>query len=136
MSSIRAAAVQLNHLPGDKETNLGKIQEFVRKAADEGVELLAFPEMCISGYWHIRNFPREAVEELAEPFPGGPSTPRLVDLAVDHQVTVGAGLIEHGAADHGRAAAKRDYGNVRAGRPGKHGFDIVLCCARIDQGRS
>jgi predicted amidohydrolase len=100
MSSIRAAAVQLNHLPGDKETNLGKIQEFVRKAADEGVELLAFPEMCISGYWHIRNFPREAVEELAEPFPGGPSTRRLVDLAVDHQVTVGAGLIEHGDDDH------------------------------------
>ena len=100
MSSIRAAAVQLNHLPGDKETNLGKIQEFVRKAADEGVELLAFPEMCISGYWHMRNFPREAVEELAEPFPGGPSTRRLVDLAVDHQVTVGAGLIEHGDDDH------------------------------------
>ncbi len=100
MSSIRAAAVQLNHLPGDKETNLGKIQEFVRKAADEGVELLAFPEMCISGYWHTRNFPREAVEELAEPFPGGPSTRRLVDLAVDHQVTVGAGLIEHGDDDH------------------------------------
>ena len=99
MSSIRAAAVQLNHLPGDKETNLGKIQEFVRKAADEGVELLAFPEMCISGYWHMRNFPREAVEELAEPFPGGPSTRRLVDLAVDHQVTVGAGLIEHGDDD-------------------------------------
>ena len=96
MSSIRAAAVQLNHLPGDKEANLGKIEEFVRKAADEGVELLAFPEMCISGYWHMRNFPREAVEELAEPFPDGPSTRRLVSLAADHQLTVGAGIIESG----------------------------------------
>jgi predicted amidohydrolase len=100
MPSIRAAAVQLNHAPGDKETNLDKIEGFVRKAAEGGVELVAFPEMCISGYWHMRNFPREAVEELAEPFPGGPSTRRLVDLAVDHQVTVGAGLVEHGDDDH------------------------------------
>jgi len=96
MSSVRAAAVQLNHLPGDKEANLGKIEEFVRKAADEGVELLAFPEMCISGYWHMRNFPREAVEALAEPVPDGPSTQRLVKLSADHQLTVGAGLIERG----------------------------------------
>ncbi len=49
MPSIRAAAVQLNHAPGDKETNLDKIEGFVRKAAEGGVELVAFPEMCISG---------------------------------------------------------------------------------------
>lgn len=94
MTSLRAAAVQLNHVPGDKEANLEKVEGFVREAADQGVELVAFPEMCLSGYWHVRNLSRTEVEDLAEPVPDGPSTRRLVDLAVGHEITVGAGLIE------------------------------------------
>ncbi len=100
MPSVRAAAVQLNHAPGDKEANLGKIEGFVRKAAAEGVELVVFPEMCISGYWHVRNLSRDEVEELAEPVPDGPSTRRLVDLASAHELTVGAGLVERGDDGH------------------------------------
>jgi len=96
MPSIRAAAVQLNHAPGDKQANLDKIEGFVRKAADERVELLAFPEMCISGYWHVRSLSRDAVAALAEPVPEGPSTRRIVKLSADHQLTVGAGLVERG----------------------------------------
>ena len=94
MPSIRAAAVQLNHVPGDKEENLRKIEGFVRRAAEEGIELVAFPEMCISGYWHVRTLSHDQVDELAEPFPDGPSTRRLVKLSAEYQVTVGAGLIE------------------------------------------
>ena len=94
MPSIRAAAVQINHVPGDREANLDKIAAFVEQAADEKVELLAFPEMCISGYWHVRHLTRAGVEDLAEPVPDGPSCRRLVDLAVGHELTVGAGLIE------------------------------------------
>lgn len=94
MPTIRAAAAQLNHAPGDKEVNLGKIEGFVRKAAGEGVELLVFPEMCISGYWHVRSLSRDEVDALAEPVPDGPSSRRLVKLAADHRMTVGAGLVE------------------------------------------
>jgi predicted amidohydrolase len=93
---MRAAAVQLNHLPGDKAANLEKIETFTAGAAAEGVELLAFPEMCISGYWHVRHLSREEVEALAEPVPDGPSTRRLVGLAAVHGLTVGAGLVEAG----------------------------------------
>jgi predicted amidohydrolase len=96
MPVIRTAAVQLNHTPGDKEANLRKIESFVRKAAEEDVELLAFPEMCISGYWHVRSLSHDDVDALAEPFPDGPSTRRLVKLSADHHVTVGAGLVERG----------------------------------------
>jgi predicted amidohydrolase len=45
--------------------------------------------------------PQPSVEELtalAEPIPNGPSTRRLSDLARQHRVTVGAGLIEAGEA--------------------------------------
>jgi predicted amidohydrolase len=92
--ALRAAAVQLHHAPGDKDANFAKIEGFTRKAVAEDVGLLVFPEMCITGYWHVRKLSREEVEELAEPVPAGPSTGRLVDLAATHGLTLGAGLIE------------------------------------------
>lgn len=94
--TIRAASVQLHHSPGDKPSNLEKIRAFVGRAAARGVELIAFPEMCITGYWHVRNLPREEVEALAEPVPSGASTAALLSLAAGHGMTVGAGLIERG----------------------------------------
>jgi predicted amidohydrolase len=93
---LRAASVQFQHEPGDKAANLEKIRGFVGRAAERGVELIAFPEMCVTGYWHVRNLPRGAVEELAEPFPDGPSTRALLSLSKEHSMTVGAGLIERG----------------------------------------
>ncbi|HEX8292399.1 MAG TPA: nitrilase family protein [Pyrinomonadaceae bacterium] len=91
---IRAASVQFNHAPGDKAANLEKIRGFVERAAERGVELLAFPEMCVTGYWHVRNLGREAVEELAEPVPSGATTAALLSLSARHGMTIGAGLIE------------------------------------------
>jgi predicted amidohydrolase len=93
---MRAAAVQLNHLPGDKSANLAKVETFTAQAAAEGVELLVFPEMCITGYWHVRHLSRDEVAALAEPVPEGPSTRRLGELAAAHGLTVGAGLVEAG----------------------------------------
>jgi predicted amidohydrolase len=100
MDKLRAAAVQLHHTPGDKAANLAKIEDFAGRAAAEDVELLVFPEMCITGYWHVRKLSHDQVEELAEPVPAGSSTRRLVDLAATHDLTLGAGLIER--ADDGK----------------------------------
>jgi predicted amidohydrolase len=95
--NLRAASVQFQHRAGDKAANLEKIRGFVGRAAGAGVELMAFPEMCVTGYWHVRNLPRESVEELAEVFPGGPSTEALLSLSKDYGMTIGAGLIERDA---------------------------------------
>lgn len=97
MKDIRAAAVQFQHRPGDKSANLDRIQAFVEQAAAQQVGLIAFPEMCITGYWHVRKLSREAVEALAEPVPSGPSTQFLLSLSQEKQMTIGAGLIERGA---------------------------------------
>jgi len=78
MRNIRAASVQFQHSPGDKASNLEKIRAFVGEAAARRVELIAFPEMCVTGYWHVRNLSREAVERLAEPVPSGPTTRALL----------------------------------------------------------
>ena len=94
MKNIRAASVQFQHVAGDKPANLDKIRAFVREAGARRVELIAFPEMCITGYWHVRKLSREALRALAEPVPAGPSTELLLALSAEHQMTVGAGLIE------------------------------------------
>ncbi|HEX8335625.1 MAG TPA: nitrilase family protein [Pyrinomonadaceae bacterium] len=91
---IRAASVQFNHAPGDKAANLEKIRGFVERAAERGVELIAFPEMCVTGYWHVRNLAREEVDALAEPVPSGATTAALLSLSARYGMTIGAGLIE------------------------------------------
>src|SRR6478736_7434623 len=95
--TLRVATVQFESLPGDKEANFRKIESFVAQAAAQGVRLVVCPECCITGYWFIRNLTVEQLAALAEPIPDGPSTRRLRDLAREHGVTVGAGLVEAGA---------------------------------------
>jgi predicted amidohydrolase len=94
MKRIRAAAVQFNHAMGDKDTNWSRLRAFVSSAADQDVDLLAFPEMCITGYWHVRKLSRDQIEALAEPVPAGPSSQELLGLAEKTGMTIGAGLIE------------------------------------------
>ena len=67
MNPLRVASVQFQHSPGDKEANLNALRSFVEKAAREKVDLVVFPEMCLTGYWHVRHLNREEVEFLAEP---------------------------------------------------------------------
>lgn len=94
LQTLRAASVQFQHRPGDKAANLRTIDAFVDRAAEDGVELLVFPEMCITGYWHVRRLERAEIERLAEPVPEGPSTAFLVERARRNGMTIGAGLVE------------------------------------------
>ena len=97
MKDIRVAAVQFEHVPNDKEANLATIDRFVRLAAGRAAQLVVFPECCITGYWHLRHLGRAALEELAEPVPGGAACERLLRLARGHGLAIGAGLIERDA---------------------------------------
>jgi predicted amidohydrolase len=96
MQPIKAAAIQFNHAPGDKAFNLRRVRELTADAARQQVDLAVFPEMCVTGYWHVRNLSREQIEQLAEPISDSPTTRELVALADQHQLTIGAGLIELG----------------------------------------
>ncbi len=94
---LKCGVVQFEPRPGDRAANLATIDRFVRSARDDDVKILAFPEMCITGYWHARHLDRAGWQALAEPVPDGPSTAALARLAVDHDMIVGAGLVEAGA---------------------------------------
>ena len=96
MRDIRVASVQFQAAPGDKAYNIGRVRHVVAEAARREVEIIAFPEMCLTGYWHVRKLSRDAVAGLAEPVPDGPMTRELLRLAREHDTTIGAGLIERG----------------------------------------
>ena len=66
MKRLKAATVQFNHLPGNKPANMEKIRAFVGRAVDAQVDILTFPEMCITGYWHIRNLSRDAIADYLD----------------------------------------------------------------------
>ncbi len=94
MRDIRVATVQFQHAPGAKSYNLGRVRHFVEAAAQQQVELLCFPEMCLTGYWHVRKLSTEDFRALAEPVPDGPSSEAVRRLSREHGMTIGAGLLE------------------------------------------
>ncbi len=94
---IKVASVQFNHIPNDKVGNLKTIRQFCEKARKEGVEVLVFPEMCITGYWHVRNLGKEEIDALSEEVPSGRSSLALMEMAKEFQMIIGAGLIEKSA---------------------------------------
>jgi len=94
MKKVRVASVQFNHAPGDKQFNLSRIQHFCEIAAGEDVKLISFPEMCITGYWHVRKLSRSQIHELAENVEDGSSIFVLKGLSKELGMVIGAGLIE------------------------------------------
>jgi predicted amidohydrolase len=93
-STIRSGAVQFTHRPSDKLYNIARIRALAAEAASTGVQLLAFPEMCITGYWHVIRMGRSEIAALAECVPDGPSTKALAELSKQYGMVIGAGLIE------------------------------------------
>jgi predicted amidohydrolase len=94
MKNIRVASVQFEHSDGNKKANIGKITNFVKQAAGLNAELITFPECCITGYWFLRNLPQNEIASLAEPVFSGPSSQKLLSLAKQYNMTIGAGLLE------------------------------------------
>src|SRR5438034_9717697 len=59
---------------GDKDANLARIEQLTREAAQQGAQLVCFPEMGTTG------FAGELLHDSAEPIPG-PSVQLLGDIA-------------------------------------------------------
>src|SRR5262245_28177683 len=96
MRDIRVATVQFQPAASDKTYNLGRVRHFVTEAARSGAERIACPDMVLTGDWHVRTLSRQAFEALAEPVADGPCTRNVVQLSIDHRMTIGAGLLERG----------------------------------------
>ena len=91
MEDIRVAAVVMQSAVGKKEENLDRMESFVRRAADQGVQIICFPEMNISGYGLRQN-----MATLAERIPG-PITEAVLKIARENGLLILAGSAEKGA---------------------------------------
>jgi predicted amidohydrolase len=91
---LKLGTVQFHHRANDKAYNLSVVERFSREAAATGVKILAFPEMCVTGYWHARNLGRKELDALAEVVPDGDATRRTMALARELHMAIGVGLIE------------------------------------------
>ena len=47
---MRIALAQINNTVGDLEGNSAKILDFARQAESAGAEVVAFPELALTGY--------------------------------------------------------------------------------------
>ena len=91
---MKVATVQFQHAAGDVSANLAVVMKFVLQAASENVEVVLFPECCLSGYWHLRNLSRAQLEGIAQKIPSGSACAEVTELAKMHDVSIGVGLVE------------------------------------------
>lgn len=94
MEKIRVAAVQIEHKPGDKQYNLGRIEHFTAKAARAGARAVAFPECCISSYMYLESLDYDQLCALADEVPQSDTVSLLTELARAKNIHVLAGLLE------------------------------------------
>jgi len=93
MENLKVAAVVMHSEVGKKVQNLDRMECFAGQAAEQGAQVVCFPEMNISGYGL-----RQEMDSFAEPIPG-PSTKAVLEMAWAHGVLILAGLAEKGGED-------------------------------------
>lgn len=87
MHNIKVGVIQMS-VSDDKETNLKKAQSMIRKACQQGAQMVVLPEVFNSPY-QTNLFP-----DYAEPYPG-PTTRLLSRLAAEQEILlVGGSIIE------------------------------------------
>ena len=99
METVAVAAVQMESVLGDGQTNAARMRDWVGRAAKAGADLVFFPECCLTGYSTARAG-EVAISADAEEIAG------LENYACELGVAVGYGFIERrasvdAAAGHG-----------------------------------
>jgi predicted amidohydrolase len=87
MLKTKIALVQMNALIGQINLNLQRIANYSTEAAQQGVDVICFPELAITGY------SRDKSHLFAEPVPGN-SSKFIAKLAQQLNITILAGMVE------------------------------------------
>jgi predicted amidohydrolase len=96
--TVSVACVNFSPVWGDKAANISKIKAFCKQAADQGNDIIVFPELALSGY-ECENSPMGSGTscsmhaELAEMVPG-PATEDIRNLAGELDVYIIFGMPE------------------------------------------
>ena len=95
---VKIASVAIPYHPTDKQANIDKMTEWVEKAAEQGVNLMVFPEECVQGCGTRgmnEFYPPDKLHacESAELIPG-PASDYFAALAKKHDMYIVYGCIE------------------------------------------
>ncbi|MEQ9495224.1 MAG: nitrilase-related carbon-nitrogen hydrolase [Deltaproteobacteria bacterium] len=90
--TIRVAAAQIDPVLKDVKANLDKHLEWIERARAEGVELLVFPELSLSGY-DVRDAAIDIAISVMDPL-DDPTLVQIAEAAGDMYVVVG--FVEEG----------------------------------------
>lgn len=113
-SALTICLAQINPFVGDIESNISRIKEFRRQAAQENADIILFPELCLIGYppedlvyrEGFRNAAEEALDHLAsETVDGGPamlvgSLDHVGNTLYNSMFLLCDGTIQHRQAKH------------------------------------
>jgi predicted amidohydrolase len=86
---VAVTLAQMGSILENKESNLKKMQNWIKRAAREETDLIIFPELSLTGYSL-----RDRVFMLAESIPGGDSVKRLEKEAIENSIYVIFGMPE------------------------------------------
>jgi predicted amidohydrolase len=90
MKNIRIAAVVCKSTAGDIPCNLHRVARWAAKAKNQGISLICFPELNLTGYSSRAN-----IKDWAQPIEG-PIGDALKALAHQNRMTILAGMAEKG----------------------------------------
>lgn len=99
MSEVTMAAVCMGCDPRDTQANIEKATVFIKQAAEQGVDLIVFPEETITGFgFHgVREYSAEDkmyMHHVAELVPEGRSTETFAALAKQYDMYIVFGIAE------------------------------------------
>jgi len=83
---------QISCRVGDKKHNIEAMKRQVKQAKKRRADLIAFPELVLTGY-----VVRDRAYELAEPVPNGPSVRQIEEIAMQEDIHIILGMIERSA---------------------------------------
>lgn len=89
---MRVGTVQMHNTPGDKERNIERMLESVRRGIELELDLLCFPELAVTGY-RVKSPSLDALRDEAEK-PDGPTAGKLMGALRGARLVVAYGFPE------------------------------------------
>jgi predicted amidohydrolase len=138
--SFRAAIAQIDSRVGDLEGNIRHHLEYIDRARNEGVQLILFPELSLTGYslrdlaWEIAVDIRSArvLESLKQASKSLSIIAGLAESGEDHGIYNSALLIEDGEVKHvHRKIYPPTYGMFEEGRYFRGGREVRAVTSNV-----
>ncbi len=94
-NELNIASVQFNSDQKNKSINLINMETFIKSASNQDVDIICFPEICITGYnFILYTNKKENLLDIAEHVPEGNTTQYIKNLSKKNNIVIMFGLLE------------------------------------------